>query len=140
MEDAEKAILIKISILKAKLKNFSAEDVDEKCINIEEIAVSEYEEKLEDIKDFLLEIVANIIGLLRVYSTSMQHQRQEWWEAQEKGIIDEVKAHKKLVKAAVKRANENLKDSTSNSLSSQESNASEVARDKEKKVFSKILS
>ena len=67
MEDVEKAILIKIPILKAKLKNFSAEDVDENCINVEEIAVSEYEEKLEDIKNVVLEIAADIIGLLREY-------------------------------------------------------------------------
>ena len=93
MEDAEKAILIKIPILKAKLKNFSAEDVDEKCINIEEIAVSEYEEKLEDIKDFLLEIAADIRGLLREYSASMQPQRKEWWEARKKSIINVWKSH-----------------------------------------------
>ena len=138
MEDVERAILIKIPILKAKLKNFSAEDVDENCINVEEIAVSEYEEKLEDIKSILLEIAADIIGLLREYNARMQTQRKEWWEAQMDGIIDEFKAHKRQVKAAVRRAKGNLMDSSSNSLGSQESNASEVARDKEKKVLSKI--
>ena len=149
MEDVEKAILIKIPILKAKLKNFSAEDVDEKCINVEEIAASEYEKKLEDIQNVLLEIAADIIGLLREYggehriptreyNARMPTQRKKWWETQKRGIIDEVKAHKRLVKAAFKRAKGNLMESTSNSFGSQESNASEVAKDKEKKVLSKM--
>ena len=60
MEDVEKAILIKIPILKAKLKNFSA-DVDEECI--EKIAESE----LEDFKNVVLEIAVDIGGLLREY-------------------------------------------------------------------------
>ena len=102
MEVVEKAILIKIPILKAKLKNFSAEDVDENCINVEEIAVSEYEEKLENIKNVVLEIAADIFGLLREYggehriptreyNARMPTPRKEWWEGQKKGIIDEVK-------------------------------------------------
>ena len=113
MEVVEKAILIKIPILKAKLKNFSAEDVDEECIEV--IAESE----LEDIENVVLEIAADIIGLLREYggehriptreyNARMPTRRKEWWEIQKKGIIDEVKAHKRLVKAAVKRAKENL--------------------------------
>ena len=46
MEDAENLILSKIRCLKAIFKNFSAEDVDEECINIEEIAESDYEKEL----------------------------------------------------------------------------------------------
>ena len=121
--DAKKTIIYQLHVLKAMFKNFSAED-DEEYINI--------------IQNLVLGIAADIISLLRVYSTSMQPQRKEWWEAQEKGIIDEFKPHKRVVKKAVKRAKENLKDSTSNSLSSQESNASEVARDKQKKFLSKM--
>ena len=68
----------------------------------------------------------------------MQTQRKEWWEAQKKSILDEFKAHERLVKAAVKRVKGNLMKSTSNSLGSQKSNASEVARDEEKEVLSKI--
>ena len=116
MEDVEKAILIKIPILKAKLKNFSAEDVDEECIEV--IAESE----LEDIENVVLEIAADIIGLLREYggehriptceyNARMPTQRKEWWEAQMDGIINEFKAHKRQVKAAVKRAKENLMES-----------------------------
>ena len=138
MEDAENLILIKIRCLKAIFKNFSAEDVDEECINIEEITELDYKKDLEEIHILVLGIAADIIGLLRKHNARMQTQRKEWWKAQRNGIIDEFKAHKRLVKAAVKRANENLKDSTSNSLSSQESNASEVARDKEKEVLSKM--
>ena len=124
-------------------QNFSAENVDEE---IAKCAESE----LEDVQNYVLEIAADIIGLLREYGgedriptreyrdARMPTQRKEWWKAQRNGIIDEFKAHKRLVKAAVRRAKGNLMDSSSNSLSSQESNASEVARDKEKKVVSKI--
>ena len=121
--DAKKTIISQLHVLKAMFKNFYAED-DEEYINI--------------IQNLVLGIAADIISLLREHNARMQTRRKEWWQAQGSGIIDEFKAHKILVKAAVKRANENLKDSTSNSLSSQESNASEVARDKEKKVLSKI--
>ena len=138
MKNAENLILSQIHCLKAIFKNFSAEDVDEECINIEEIAESDYKKDLEEIHILVLGIAADIIGLLRKHNARMQTQRKEWWKAQRNGIIDEFKAHKRLVKAAVRRAKGNLMDSTSNSLSSQESNASEVARDKEKKVLSKI--
>ena len=121
--DAKKTIIYQLHVLKAMFKNFSAED-DEEYINI--------------IQNLVLGIAADIISLLREHNERMQTQRKEWWQAQGNGIIDEFKTHKILVKAAVKRANENLKDSTSNSLSSQESNALEVARDKEKKTLSKI--
>ena len=121
--DAKKTIIYQLHVLKAMFKNFSAED-DEEYINI--------------IQNLVLGIAADIISLLREHNARMQTQRKEWWQAQGNGIIDEFKTHKILVKAAVKRANENLKDSTSNSLSSQESNALEVARDKEKKTLSKI--
>ena len=107
MEDAENLILIKIHILKAMFKNFPAEDVDEECINIEEIAESDYEKKLEVTKNIVLEIATDILGLLRKHNARMQTQRKEWWEAQKKGFIDEFKAHKRLVKQAVKRAKEN---------------------------------
>ena len=78
MEVVEKAILMKIPILKAKLKNFSAEDVEENCINVKEIAVSDYEEKLEDIQNVLLEIAADIIGLLREYGAEHRIPTREY--------------------------------------------------------------
>ena len=121
--DAKKTILSRLHVLKAMFKNFSAED-DEEYINI--------------IQNLVLGIAADIISLLSEHNARMQTQRKEWWQAQGNGIIDEFNAHKRQVKAAVKRAKENLKDSTSNSLSSQESNASEVARDKEKEVLGKM--
>ena len=95
MEDAENLILIKIRCLKAIFKNFSAEDVDEECINIEEIAESDYEKKLEVTKNIVLEIATDILGLLRKHNARMQDQRKEWWKAQRNGIIDEFKAHKR---------------------------------------------
>ena len=55
MEDAENLILSQIRLLKAIFKNFSAEDVDEECINIEEIAESEYKKDLEEIHNVVLE-------------------------------------------------------------------------------------
>ena len=75
MEDAENTIFTQIRLL----KNFFAEEVDEECINIEEIAKSEYEKELEDIQNFVLEIAADIIGLPREHNTRMQTQRKEWW-------------------------------------------------------------
>ena len=128
--DAKKTIISQLHVLKAMFKNFYAED-DEEYINI--------------IQNLVLGIAAEIISLLREHNARMQTRRKEWWQAQGSGIIDEFKAHKILVKAAVKRANENLKDSTSNSLSSQESNASEdyevvevVKGDRDKVQFSDI--
>ena len=113
--DAKKTIISQLHVLKAMFKNFYAED-DEEYINI--------------IQNLVLGIAADIISLLREHNARMQTQRKEWWKAQRNGIIDEFKAHKRLVEAAVKRAKGNLMDSTSNSQDSQESNTSEVARDK----------
>ena len=73
MEDAENLILSQIRLLKAIFKNFSAEDVDE------EIAESEYKKDLEEIHNVVLEIAADIIGLLREHNARMQTQRKEWW-------------------------------------------------------------
>ena len=86
----------------------------------------------------MFEIKVDIGGLLREYSASMQPQRKEWWEARKKSISDEVKAHERLVKAAVTRVKGNMTNQASNSLDSQESNASEIARGKKKKALSKM--
>ena len=86
----------------------------------------------------MFEIKVDIGGLLREYSASMQPQRKEWWEARKKSISDEVKAHERQVKAAVTRVKGNMTNQASNSLDSQESNASEIARGKKKKALSKM--
>ena len=138
METEEGAILQKCEFLQTKLQLFSAHDVDEDCINLKDIDDSEYKKKLQDIQNVFLEVDDNINGLLRKHNASMQPQRKEWWEAQKKGIFDEVKAHERLVKAAVTRVKGNMTNQASNSLDSQESNASEIARAKKKKALSKM--
>ena len=110
MEDAENLILSQIRLLKAMFQNFSAENVDEE---IAKCAESE----LEDVQNYVLEIAADITGLLREYGgedriptreyrdAGMPIQRKEWWKAQKKSIFDEFKAHERLVKAAVNDKN-----------------------------------
>ena len=138
METEESAILQSCDLLQSKLRVFSAQDVDENCINLKEIDDSEYKKELKDIRNVFHEIDVNISKLLREYSATMQPQRKEWWETRKKSIFDEVKAHERLVKAAVTRVKGNMTNQASNSLDSQESNGSEIASGKKKKALSKM--
>ena len=138
METEEGAILQRYEFLQTKLQLFSAHDVDENCINLKEINDSRYEKELKDIQNVFLELDDNINGLLLKYNTSMQPQKKEWWKARKKSNFDEVKAHERLVRAAVTKVKGNMTNQASNSLDSQESNASEIARGKKKKALSKM--
>ena len=72
METEESAILQSCDLLQSKLRVFSAQDVDENCINLKEIDDSEYKKELKDIRNVFHEIDVNISKLLREYSAVMQ--------------------------------------------------------------------